>query len=72
MENKAREILQRLKTFGVTRFHLLFRGNRSRSEVVATFLAILELCRARIVTLSGGERDCTVTATGAEIDTLQL
>jgi chromatin segregation and condensation protein Rec8/ScpA/Scc1 (kleisin family) len=40
--------------------------------VVATFLAILELCRARIVTLSGGERDCTVTATGAEIDTLQL
>ena len=58
---KAREVFQRL-----------CRGSRSRSEVVATFLAILELCRARIVTLSGGERDCTVTATGAEIDTLQL
>lgn len=72
VESKAREILQRLKRFGVTRFQLLFRGNRSRSEVVATFLAILELCRARIVTLSGGEKDCTVTATGVGIDELKL
>lgn len=68
---KAREVFQRLLR-GVTSFRLLFRGSRSRSEVVATFLAILELCRARIVTLSGGERDCTVTATGVEIDSLQL
>ena len=68
---KAREIFQRLRS-GVTSFRLLFRGSRSRSEVVATFLAILELCRARIVTLSGGERDCTVNATGVEIDSLQL
>lgn len=29
----------------------LFRGNRSRSEVVATFLAILELCRTNSVSL---------------------
>ena len=68
---KAREVFQRLRR-GVTSFRLLFQGSRSRSEVVATFLAILELCRARIVTLSGGERDCTVTATGVEIDTLQI
>ena len=71
MAGKAREIFQRLRR-GVTSFRLLFRGSRSRSEVVATFLAILELCRARIVTLSGGERDCTVNATGVEIDSLQL
>ncbi len=68
---KAREIFRLLRR-GITSFRLLFRGSRSRSEVVATFLAILELCRARIVTLSGGERDCTVTATGADIDALQL
>ena len=68
---KAREVFQRLCR-GITSFRLLFRGSRSRSEVVATFLAILELCRARIVTLSGGERDCTVTATGVDIDALQL
>ena len=66
MENKAREILQRLKTFGVTRFHLLFRGNRSRSEVVATFLAVLELCKARRLLLAGTETDCTVTCTQEE------
>ncbi len=68
---KAREVFQRLCR-GITSFRLLFRGSRSRSEIVATFLAVLELCRARIVTLSGGERDCTVTATGASIDTLKL
>lgn len=71
VEGKAREIFQRLCR-GISSFRLLFRGSRSRSEVVATFLAILELCRARIVTLTGGEQDCTVTATGADIDTLQL
>ena len=68
---KALEVFRRLRR-GITSFRLLFRGSRSRSEVVATFLAILELCRARIVTLSGGERDCTVNATGVEIDSLQL
>ena len=40
--------------------------------MVATFLAVLELCRARIVTLTGGERDCTVTPTGESTDALQL
>ena len=68
---KAREILERLRR-GITSFRLLFRGSRSRSEVVATFLAVLELCRARIVTLTGGERDCTVTPTGESADSLQL
>ncbi len=72
VENKAKDILRRLREHGVMRFLALFRGSRSRSEVVATFLAILELCRARIVILSGGERDCTVTATGVDIDALQL
>lgn len=68
---KAREILDRLYQ-GITSFRLLFRGSRSRSEIVATFLAVLELCRARIVTLTGGERDCTVTPTGESADALQL
>ena len=53
VESKAREILQKLKEGGITRFLLLFRGNRSRSEVVATFLAVLELCKARVLHLAG-------------------
>ena len=54
------KIKKRLKSGGITRFLLLFRGSRTRSEVVATFLAVLELCRARIIRLAGSETDCTV------------
>ena len=64
VESKAKEILQRLKRHGVTRFLLLFRGNRSRSEIVATFLAVLELCRAHVLHLAGSETDCTVRQEG--------
>ena len=63
-EGKASEILDRLSRFGVTRFRALFKGNRSRSEVVATFIAVLELCKARRLRLAGTETDCTVTSTG--------
>lgn len=59
--DKVLEILQRLKRFGVSRFRMLFRENRSRSEIVATFVAVLELCKARRVRLAGSGEDCTVT-----------
>ena len=62
--DKADEILERLARFGVTRFSALFKGNRSRSEIVATFIAVLELCKARRVHLAGTEQDCTITSTG--------
>ena len=57
---KAEEILHRLKEFGMTRFKLLFRGSRSRSEIVATFIAVLELCREKVIHLAGSDTDCTV------------
>lgn len=60
---KAGEILRRLMDFGVTGFRALFRNNRTRSEVVATFLAVLELCKANRILLSGNPNDCTVTYT---------
>ena len=72
VESKAREILQRLKRFGATRFRMLFRGNRSRSEVVATFLAVLELCRAHVLHLAGSETECTVRQEGEWPDDLVL
>ena len=64
VESKARDIIRQLKEHGITRFRLLFRGNRSRSEIVATFLAVLELCRARVLHLAGSETDCTVRQEG--------
>jgi len=72
VESKAKEILRRLKESGITRFRLLFKGNRSRSEVVATFLAVLELCRARVLHLAGSETDCTVRQEGELPDNLSL
>ncbi len=60
VENKARDIVERLKQMGETCFRMLFRGSRSRSEIVATFLAVLELCRACIIRLAGSGADCVV------------
>ena len=64
VERKARELFERLKSGGITRFLLLFRGSRSRSELVATFMAVLELCRSRAIRLVGSATDCTVTCEG--------
>ena len=72
VERKALDILRRLKDGTVTRFLQLFHGSRSRSEIVATFLAVLEMCRARIIRLTGSPSDCTITATGESLDSLQL
>ena len=60
VESKARDILQKLKEGGITRFCAVFHDADSIPEVVATFLAVLELCRARILHLAGSETDCTV------------
>ncbi len=48
---KAKEVLRTLLLRGIQKLKNLFRGNRSRSEIVATFLAVLELCRTNSVTL---------------------
>ena len=48
---KAGEVLRQLVLRGVERLKNLFRGNQSRSEIVATFLAILELCKTNSVAL---------------------
>jgi segregation and condensation protein A len=61
---KAKEIFRRLLDFGVTRFRNLFRDSQSRSEIVATFLAVLELCKGKQILLTGNERECTLTVTG--------
>lgn len=61
---KAGEIMEHLKSLGKATFHILFRGSRSRSEVVATFLAVLELCKNCMIRVVGSEADCAVTPVG--------
>ena len=48
---KAGEVMRRLLLRGIERLKNLFKGNRSRSEIVATFLAVLELCKTNSVSL---------------------
>ena len=48
---KATEVIRTLVLRGIERLKNLFRGNRTRSEIVATFLAILELCKTNSVSL---------------------
>ena len=48
---KTGEVLRQLVLRGVERLKNLFKGNKSRSEIVATFLAVLDLCKNNSVTL---------------------
>lgn len=54
---KAAQVLKRLLMRGVAKFRSLFSGSCSRSEIVATFLAVLELCRMHSIELEDGEED---------------
>ncbi len=45
VSRKSGQLLRQLILRGVERLKNLFRGNKSRSEIVATFLAVLELCK---------------------------
>ena len=51
VSRKVKDLLRSLVLKGVEKLKNLFRGNRSRSEVVATFLAILELCKNNALSL---------------------
>ena len=48
---KSTELVRSLILRGIQRLKNLFKGNRTRSEVVATFLAILELCKSNHVNI---------------------
>ena len=66
---KTGEVLRQLVLRGVERLKNLFKGNKSRSEVVATFLAILDLCKTNSVTLEddvSGENPNVRLLDGAE------
>ena len=47
----------------MTHFRALFQGSKSRSEIVATFLAVLELCKSNRIYLAGTSEDSTLTCT---------
>ena len=50
---KTGELLRQLLLRGMEKLKNLFKGNKSRSEVVATFISILEMCKTGTVILEG-------------------
>ncbi len=51
VSKKAGQLLRRLMLRGVEKLKNLFKGSRSRSEIVATFIALLDMCKSNSVSL---------------------
>ena len=60
VRDKCRTLIDQLRERGSMPLSTLYSQCTSRSEIVATFMAVLELCRASVIRLAGGETDCTV------------
>ena len=61
---KISEILDRLRQIRSLPAAELFYGSGSRSELIATLIAVLELCRVGSVTLTGDQDEIIITYTG--------
>ena len=57
VSKKAGEVLRRLLMRGVEKLKSLFKGSRTRSEVVATFIAILDLLKSGSAVLEDNDTD---------------
>ncbi len=57
---KILSVLRNLKRFTKVKFLDLFKNVKSRSDIVATFLAILELSKTDYVTIDGDQRDAVI------------
>ena len=69
---KVEQVINKLTGGSVMTVFDLFSDCHSRTELVATLIAILELCRVGNVMLSGTGDDITITYTGAGREPLTL
>ncbi len=65
-------LIERLQRDGAASFKSLFDGFQNRSQVVITFLAVLEMCRLRLIRICQAPDDgeLTVTASASELTPL--
>lgn len=54
-------VIRNLFSGGKKKLHSLYNSAKSRSELVATFLAVLELCKANRVKVEGDGEDAEIT-----------
>lgn len=59
--HKTEELLERLRKCGSEKLSDIFHDNASRSELVATFIVVLELCRSGAIWLEDTEDDIVVS-----------
>ncbi len=67
VRDKSRQLLERLRG-GAGTLNSLYLACRSRSEVVATFLSILELCSMGSIKLTRADDDYRVEFCGGDVD----
>ena len=68
VRDKSREILERFRQNECFLLSSLYRESRSRSEVVATFISVLELCSIGSVCLQAEEDDIMIRFSGETVD----
>lgn len=68
VRDKSREIIARLTTSGPATLGELCRESRSRSEIVAVFLSVLELCSMGSLTISEQDGDLLLEFTGGDTE----
>jgi segregation and condensation protein A len=64
---KASEILEHIKSRGALQIRDLISDAQSRSEMVAVFIAILELCRTGVIYLVGCDEELTLCCSGPDM-----
>ena len=67
VRDKSRQILLRLMDGGAS-LKQLYRDCRSRSEIVATFMSILELCSMGSIYISRSDDDYELEFAGGDVD----
>ncbi|MBQ9734057.1 MAG: segregation/condensation protein A [Clostridia bacterium] len=68
VREKSREIIERLRRHGNASLAALYAESRSRSEVVATFVSILELASLGHVRMSKSDDDIMIEFMGGDTD----
>jgi segregation and condensation protein A len=68
ISEKVNEVLLKLKSGGEIRVDKLFYDSKSRTELIATVVAVLELCRVGSVLITGGADDLMISYTGTGME----
>lgn len=64
VSQKTEEILSALRSRGTVSIRRLLTESQSRTEIIATFVAVLELCKIGSIILVGSDENPVVSATG--------